>query len=628
MLDGMRRNARSWVIKLIFAVIILVFVFWGVGGLRVNKRSVLAKVNGEPIMTQEFLKAYQSQYERILKQNPNLTSEDLKRFGLKKAVFDQLVNQKLLLQKAKELGIYVSSAQLRDKITSMDVFKDKDKVFDPKRYEMVLASNNLTPSEFESLVENDMRIKALKELITSSVTVTESEIRDLYNFIMREGKIKYLVFDPKDYVDKVSVTNEEIKNYYNEHKNEFKEPEKIQIKYIKITPDSLAPLMNVTDKEIESYYEKNKSKFYEPETRKVAHILIKIDKNDKDGKKAKKKIIKILKRIKKGEDFHKLAKKYSQGPSAKDGGDIGWIKKGDTVKEFEQLAFSLKKGEVGGPVKTMFGYHLILVEDIKAAHYKSLDEVKLDIKDTLAREKAMDKIEEYLDKALDLVFNTNSLDSAANKLDLTVQSTKLLSKKEIKTLFNLKPEDIDQLFLMENNKVYETPIIIKNGYMIVKKVKDVPERIKALKEVKEIILKELKRQKAEKLAREKANKVLNILKKGDVPKNYNELIKESEFFKLSNKYIPNLGFSDALTKDLLLSPKGKWLPGVYKINEKFVLVKLEEVKGADEKNWKEQKVFWEKMVEQRKKELIFRDFLNGIRKNAKIEILNPEFLQS
>ena len=97
--------------------------------------------------------------------------------------------------------------------------------------------------------------------------------------------------------------------------------------------------MKVTDKEIESYYEKNKSKFYEPETRKVAHILIKIDKNDKDGKKAEQKIMKILKKIKNGKDFHKLAKKYSQGPSAKDGGDIGWIKKGDTVKEFEQLAF-------------------------------------------------------------------------------------------------------------------------------------------------------------------------------------------------------------------------------------------------------------------------------------------------
>ncbi len=115
------------------------------------------------------------------------------------------------MQEAKQLGVFVSDSQLRNKITSMDVFKDKNKVFDPKRYEMILASNNLTPMEFEGLVERDMRIKALKELITSSVTVSDEEVKDLFDFIMREGKIEYLEFSPESYMDKVSVSDDEIK---------------------------------------------------------------------------------------------------------------------------------------------------------------------------------------------------------------------------------------------------------------------------------------------------------------------------------------------------------------------------------------------------------------------------------
>jgi len=158
MLDGMRRNARSWGIKILFGIIILVFVFWGVGGFKGNKRGILAKINGEPILVQEFLKVYQSEYDRLVRQRPDLSSEDIKKLGLKRLVLEELINQTLLLQKARELGIVVPEEKLRNKITSMDVFKNKENVFDPKRYQMVLASNNLTPLEFETLVKKDMRI--------------------------------------------------------------------------------------------------------------------------------------------------------------------------------------------------------------------------------------------------------------------------------------------------------------------------------------------------------------------------------------------------------------------------------------------------------------------------------------
>ncbi len=628
MLDGMRRKTRTWGIKVLFAIIILVFVFWGVGGFRISKRGVLAKVNGEPILVKDFFKVYQSEYDRLLKQRPNLSSEDIKKLGLKKMVLNEMINQRLLLKKAEDLGIVIPDEKLREKITSMNVFKNKKKVFDPNRYKMILAANNITPMEFESLVKRDMRLKELKKYITSSVTVTDKEVRDLYDFVMRQGKIEYVGFDIKDFLDKVSVSDKEIKKYYAENKDRFKEPERIQLRYIKLTPDVLAPLMKVSDKEIEKYYNENRSKFFEPEQRHIRHILIRIKKQDKGGVEARKLALSILEKIKNGADFAKMAKKYSQGPSATRGGDIGWIKKGDTVKPFEDLAFSLKKGEVGGPVKTIFGYHLIKVEDIKKAHYQSLNEVKDKIRDILAREKANDNIEEFLDKVLDTVFSSNNLQDAGNKLSLPIMTTKLLSKSEMINQLHIKPDDVEQLFLMENNKIYETPIIIDNGYMIVQKIKDIPARFKSLKEVSDQIVEILKKEKAANLVRKKAESLLSKLKKGSSLKTLKLISKESDYFRFSSKDIPGLGSNGRIVRDLMLARKGEWLNSVYRFGDKFILVKVLDTKLPPIDQWNKQKGFWKQMTEQRKKTILFNEFLNSIRHKAKIEIVNREVLEN
>ncbi len=628
MLDGMRRKTRTWGIKVLFAIIILVFVFWGVGGFRISKRGVLAKVNGEPILVKDFFKVYQSEYDRLLKQRPNLSSEDIKKLGLKKMVLNEMINQRLLLKKAEDLGIVIPDEKLREKITSMNVFKNKKKVFDPNRYKMILVANNITPMEFESLVKRDMRLKELKKYITSSVTVTDKEVRDLYDFVMRQGKIEYVGFDIKDFLDKVSVSDKEIKKYYAENKDRFKEPERIQLRYIKLTPDVLAPLMKVSDKEIEKYYNENRSKFFEPEQRHIRHILIRIKKQDKGGVEARKLALSILEKIKNGADFAKMAKKYSQGPSATRGGDIGWIKKGDTVKPFEDLAFSLKKGEVGGPVKTIFGYHLIKVEDIKKAHYQSLNEVKDKIRDILAREKANDNIEEFLDKVLDTVFSSNNLQDAGNKLSLPIMTTKLLSKSEMINQLHIKPDDVEQLFLMENNKIYETPIIIDNGYMIVQKIKDIPARFKSLKEVSDQIVEILKKEKAANLVRKKAESLLSKLKKGSSLKTLKLISKESDYFRFSSKDIPGLGSNGRIVRDLMLARKGEWLNSVYRFGDKFILVKVLDTKLPPIDQWNKQKGFWKQMTEQRKKTILFNEFLNSIRHKAKIEIVNREVLEN
>ncbi len=628
MLDGIRRNTRSMAVKILFAVIILVFVFWGVGGFRASRKAILAKVNGEEITSQEFLKVYQREYDRILRRRPSLTAEDIRKMGLKQIIFNQLVNEKLLLQEANKLGIIVTPQQLRRQITSMVVFQDKHKRFDPARYRAVLSSNEMSPLEFETLVEKDMRIQKLKRDITQAVITLDEEARDLYSFVMMKGKIAYLSFPFNKFLNQVKVSPKEISTYYKNHKEEFRIPEKIKLRYLKITTDVLMPLMKVSQDEIKKYYREHQKDFLQPEMRKVSHILIRVkNKSDKKAwETARKEILEIKKKLKKGISFSSLAKKYSQGPSASRGGDIGWIKKGDTIEAFQKVAFSLKKGEVSGPVKTPFGYHLIKVEDIREAGEKPLNEVEDNIRQILAREKANEKIEEYLDKVLDKVFSSNNLSSAAKELNLPVFSTSLLTQQELMNKLNIKKEDMKAIVLMDNNKIYENPIVVPKGYIIVQKVEDVPSKIPPLKEVEGEIQKIVKTQKAKEMAKKTAENILDVLEKGGKPPS-DINISTTPVFRLGSGNIPDIGHSGELANALLFAPTGQWLSQIYEFKDRYIVAKLLEREPFSQKEWEKQKKFWKTLLSQRKKEILFNEFLHNLRAKAKITLLNKELLQ-
>ncbi len=628
MLDGIRRNTRSMAVKILFGIIILVFVFWGVGGFRAGRKAILAKVNGEEITSQEFLKIYQREYDRILRRRPSLTAEDIRKMGLKQIIFNQLVNEKLLLQEANKLGIIITPQQLRQQITSMAIFQNKNKTFDPSRYRAVLSSNDMTPIEFETLVEKDMRIQQLKKDVTQAISTLDEEAKDLYSFVMMKGKIEYISFLFDKFLDQVKVSPQDITSYYKNHKEQFRIPEKIKLKYLKITTDVLMPLMKVSEAEIKKYYKEHQKDFFHPEIRRISHIVIRVkNKSDKKAwEEAKKKILEIKKKLDKGASFSAMAKKYSEGPSASKGGDIGWIKRGDTIKAFQKVAFSLKKGEVSGPVKTPFGYHLIKVEDIKKAGEQPLKEVKNKIKEILAREKANEKIEEYLDKVLDKVFSSNDLTQAAKELKLPVFSTSLLTKQEIMNKLNIKKDDMNAIILMANNKIYENPIVVPEGYLIVQKVEDIPSKIPPLKKVKDEIIKIVKSQKARTMAKKKAEDLLDILEKGGKlpPK-----IKTSTtpIFRLGSGNIPDVGHNGELANALLFAPIGQWLPDVYEFKDRYILAKLVDREPFSQKEWKEQKSFWKTLLSQRKKAILFNEFLHNLRAKAKIEVINKDLLK-
>ncbi len=167
------------------------------------------------------------------------------------------------------------------------------------------------------------------------------------------------------------------------------------MKYAVVETGKAEAGVQVTPDDLRSYYDQHRDQYRVPEQVKVSHILIKTPLPGPDGKvdekgvaEAQRRAEDLLKQLKSGAKLEDLAKKYSEDPgSAKQGGSLGWIGKGQTVPEFEKVAFSLPKGQISDLVKSSYGFHIIRVDDKQDAHMKTLDDVKAEIEPILKHQK-------------------------------------------------------------------------------------------------------------------------------------------------------------------------------------------------------------------------------------------------
>ena len=415
MLEVIRSNAQSWGVKIAFGIIILVFVFWGVGGLTGGPSTVILTVNGEPITIQDFQRRYEQLEQNVRAQNPGLDADQLKSMQLKQRLIQTLVLENLLSQEAKRVGVTVTPVELRKIVESFPAFHNAEGKFDPDAYLRVLQAQRNTPGNFESELRNGLLVEKLRADVSAGAWVSEAAARDLFRYQGERRIIEYVLYPLEDYTSKVSVEDAQIKDYYEANQASFTVPPQADIEYLLIGPETLAAAQTIDDAAVASFYEKNASQFATPEMVRARHILILSDAkaSPEDQAKAKARIEEIAQRIKGGEDFGTVAKETSEDPgSAPQGGELGWFEKGRMVPEFEKAAFALQPGDVSEPIKTQFGYHLIQLEEHKDAGQQPLDEVKDQIRQRLAQDEAAGKVQEALEQVQLAVIGGKSLAEA------------------------------------------------------------------------------------------------------------------------------------------------------------------------------------------------------------------------
>jgi peptidyl-prolyl cis-trans isomerase D len=467
---------------------------------------------------------------------------------------EQLISQKVMVVEAKRLGLHTSDEELRDDLQHGpygSTFFPDGKFMGQEEYADLVQRAGLTIDQFEAGEKDSILIRKLQALVSASAFVPDSEVRD--EFVHRDTKIKfeYAVITQADILRGLHPTDEELKAFYERAKAGYNNsiPEKRQIKYAVIETSKIAAATNVTEQDLQTYYDQHRDEYRVPEEVKVRHILIKTPlpapgqkEDEKAVVEARAKAEDVLKQVKAGGDFAKLAEKYSEDTSAKEGGDLGWIGRGRTVPEFEKVAFSLPKGQISDLVKSSYGFHIIQVEDKHQPHLKSLAEVKSEITDKVKQQKA-ERGTEAASNALLSAARTDGLDKAAAAKGDAVVTTEFVTHNDILPGLGPSPQLMDAVF-NEPDKAPPDVVQVAQGYVVFQLLAVRPPATPTFEEVRGRVESEFKNQRAGFLLQQKTQELADRAKAGhDLKKVAKELganFMTSEFVTPDGQ-VPSIG---------------------------------------------------------------------------------------
>ena len=401
MLDYFRKHAKSRAVKAFYIVISLTFIA-GFGGLLSRSScggeptdpNTVATVGGKPIHLREVQMAADRLRERIEAQmGGNVDPKMLKMFRIQTQAVEQLVDEALLLEGARQSKIRISDEEVVNAIKGSRFFARDDGTFSKEKYHSLLKSNGLNPASYEEDERRRLSLVRFQNLALATAVVSDAAAEEHYRLQNERVELSYLSFDPAKLESGIGAPDAAaLQSFFEAHRDQFKAPARVKVAFLTVDPKAIEPDVKIEEDDVRARYERDSKRYEQPETVSAHHILIavKADANDEEVELAKAKAEDILARLKAGGDFAEEAKRSSDDPSNKErGGDLGSFPKGRMAKPFEDAAFGATVGELVGPVRTQFGFHVIRVDRHDPGRTVPLDEVQDSIRRTLVTEKAL-----------------------------------------------------------------------------------------------------------------------------------------------------------------------------------------------------------------------------------------------
>jgi peptidyl-prolyl cis-trans isomerase D len=436
----------SGILLVICAAMVITFIPGGLTSELTGQpgKGVVAKVDGSEISSDEVRQTARQMAQQDAQRYGEM-AQKLMPFLIQQETIravDQMIDRQALLSAARRMGLRVSPEEVKDELQHgryAATFFPGGNFIGQVEYEDMLQRANLTAPKFEQSVGDDILLTKLQALISGSASASENEIHSQFMKDNSKVKFEYAVLKQDDLRKGLHPTDEELKAFYETHKGSYANsvPEKRKVKYAIVETGKAAADVQVTSDDLRTYYDQHRDQYRMPEQVKVSHILIKTPLPGPDGKVDEKGVAEarhraedLLQQLKSGAKLEDLAKKYSEDTgSAKQGGSLGWIGKGQTVPEFEKTAFSLSKGQMSDLVKSSYGFHIIRVDDKQEAHVRTLDEVKPEIEPVIKHQKGQQIAQKKAD-ALMKQARTQGLDAAAATLGVPVITSDFFSRKD------------------------------------------------------------------------------------------------------------------------------------------------------------------------------------------------------
>ena len=512
MLHSIREKAKGWFAWVIVILISVPFALWGIGSyITPDANPAVAMVDKTKISTYEFQNALQREQQQLESQSKNMDEK-----FLKQTVLDRLINNQALLNHLSSEGYMTSRSSLNNQIIAEKSFQDPATgQFSEKLFKQTLQRMGLGFDSFKKQLGDDLLIQQYTNGINESIWVNKMEINAIVALLKQKRDISYILVDSKKFIQENLPSDEEVTNYYQANKEKYEVPEKVKVSYIEVSRNNIAKTITVSDDDINTLYEDNLTKYTDAEQRQASHILIPFNKEDNDDvkNKAREVIDSLYKKLQDGEDFATLAKENSKDPgSARNGGDLGYFKKGDMVPEFETVAYALKKDGISEPFESPFGFHIIQLTGIKEAKIKPLS----DVKEKIIAEIQFDRAEKIYYEKTELLQTIayeqpDTLEPAANELGISISESPLISKAGGEGLFSNKKllsAIFDEQVLESGNN--SDLVEVGSDHVVAVRLKErIPASIKPLNDVKEDISNTL----ATKNANNKALELANSLSK-------------------------------------------------------------------------------------------------------------------
>lgn len=448
MLEAIRNHAQGWIAKIILGFIALTFAVWGVnwyfeGG---GQAAPAVSVNGDVVSQQEFLDALRQQQE----QRGREAADDP---GLRQRVLDQLVNTRLLTGAALRAGMQVTDAQVSAFLLELEPFQENGK-FSQQRLDAWLRSRGMSPAYFNQMVRQDLLLRQIQAAYGEGSVVPTAVATRLGRLLNEKREVQERIFDVNQYLAAIQIDDRAVEAEYNAHRQDYSTPAQVRVQYLMLSPDALAAKIQVDEAAVRQYYEANQARYQEPEQRKASHILIRADAGmDAQARQAARaRAEKLLREVQANPGrFEVLAREHSQDPgSGERGGDLGTFSRDMMVKPFADAVFTMNKGEIRGLVETEFGFHIIRLDGIVPGTKLGFDVVKGDIMEELRQQEAQRRFAEAADRFSNLVYEQpDSLEPAAKELQLPLQVSGWVSRKEAEPRLLGNPRLLDALFAEE-----------------------------------------------------------------------------------------------------------------------------------------------------------------------------------
>jgi peptidyl-prolyl cis-trans isomerase D len=519
MLDRMRRH-KNW-LKWSLVLVVLAFIALYIPASNnpangAGLSEAVATVDGSDVTVAEFRQAYNRQMEAYRSAyGANMDERLLRQLGIDQRILQQLVEEEIAVAEARRLGITASDEEVTARILAIPAFQENGQFIGHERYRQMLQMQNppLRESDFEEQVRRSITMEKLQAAVTNWISISDADVEAAFRKRNEKVKLAVVNFPADKFRESVQATEQDVTDWFESHKDDYRVPEKRKVKYALIDIQAIRDRITVSPQDVQRFYEDNAQQFSTPEQVRASHILLKTDgKNEADVKKL---ADEIAAKAKGGADFAALAKQYSEDESNKaKGGDLDFFGRGQMVPEFDTAAFSLEPGQISDPVKTSFGYHVIKLTEKRAATSRPLAEVQAQIEDQIKWERAQDQAQRMADDLTSQIKTPADLDTVAKAQGLVVSESGFFSREEPISGLGLAPAAAEQAFSLADGAV-SPAIRTPQGFAFLAVTGKQDAYVPNLEEVKARVRDDVLKKKAVDAAQQKATEVAGTLKSGN-----------------------------------------------------------------------------------------------------------------